>query len=248
MKHQRVIAISILILLSVAAFAQKKEKKKAELTATENVKAQTETITKEEASKVMDTVNVVRQTPPQDSIIVLTPEQQEIISLKDSISVINALLVVKTDSLSLLKNEMEKRMVIADDAIVRLSYQRLAVPYNKEKVDQAVSEMDNLYSREMREKHKKVTNLLRTYGMHYDEIHSIIMEAQNDMDRTNPFSIPSVYIAKYQKRIEYSYYYREYYNEKVFTIKYLNGLIDDVLKALQTHSDSHPVDLSPYLN
>lgn len=173
--------------------------------------------------------------------------------LKDSLSVISAALEKSdagikerdTEILSL-KVNMKERLAAVEFAVVRFGYSRLKDPYDKENINKAIKDIENIYTEDIREENQDIVELLKKYENYSNEVREIIFEAQNDSDRKN-FVFAEQYKDKYIEKLKNSFYYRDYYSKKVPTSKYLNDLIDNVIKVLQQHTSDNQVDLSSFL-
>jgi hypothetical protein len=132
---------------------------------------------------------------------------------------------------------LKERIYFADTCIVKLSNLRLYLPFNKEKVNEAIKSFDKIYSSKLKEDMSIILTLLKNYEHYYKEFLSIIEEAQkDDKNRNNIFNIED-YKNKYKYKIENMSYYINYYNGD-WKIIYLNKQIDKALKILEEHSDS----------
>lgn len=132
---------------------------------------------------------------------------------------------------------LKERIYFADTCIVKLSNLRLYLPFNKEKVNEAIKSFDKIYSSKLKEDMSIILTLLKNYEHYYKEFLSIIEEAQkDDKNRNNIFNIDD-YKNKYKYKIENMSYYINYYNGD-WKIIYLNKQIDKALKILEEHSDS----------
>lgn len=175
------------------------------------------------------------------------------IILKDSLSVISAALAKSnadikerdTEIISL-KTNMKERLAAVEFAVVKFGYSRLKDPYDKEKINKAIRDIENIHTEDIREENQDIVELLKRYENYSNEIREIIFEAQNDPDRKN-FVFAEQYKDKYIAKLRNSFYYRDYYSKKVPTSKYLNDLIDDIIKVLQQHTSNNQVDLSSFL-
>lgn len=173
--------------------------------------------------------------------------------LRDSLYVISAALKKNdadikerdTEILSL-KENMKERLAAVEFAVVRFGYSRLKDPYDKENINKAIKDIENIYTEDIRGENQDIVELLKKYENYSNEVRKIIFEAQNDPDRKN-FVFAEQYKDKYIEKLKNSFYYRDYYSKKVPTSKYLNDLIDNVIKVLQQHTSDNQVDLSSFL-
>lgn len=151
---------------------------------------------------------------------------------------INNSIKFQYDSLTnLIEENLKERIYFADTCIVKLSNLRLYLPFNKEKVNEAIKSFDKIYSSKLKEDMSIILTLLKNYEHYYKEFLSIIEEAQkDDKNRNNIFNIDD-YKNKYKYKIENMSYYINYYNGD-WKIIYLNKQIDKALKILEEHSDS----------
>lgn len=142
---------------------------------------------------------------------------------------------------------LKERIYFADTCIVKLSNLRLYLPFNKEKVNEAIKSFDKIYSSKLKEDMSIILTLLKNYEHYYKEFLSIIEEAQkDDKNRNNIFNIDD-YKNKYKYKIENMSYYINYYNGD-WKIIYLNKQIDKALKILEEHSDSKKANFNSLIN
>lgn len=175
------------------------------------------------------------------------------IILRDSLSVIlaaleksNTEIKEKDAEVLTLKTNMKERLAAVEFAVVRFGYSRLKDPYDKENINKAIKDIENIYTEDIRGENLDIVELLKKYENYSNEVREIIFEAQNDPDRKN-FVFAEQYKDKYIGKLKNSFYYRDYYSKKVPTSKYLNDLIDDVIKVLLQHTSDNQVDLSSFL-
>lgn len=185
--------------------------------------------------------NYIFTTEEMDSTKFIIDSLSQKLLMLDSI---NSSIKFQYDSLTNLidnKNQeienLKERIYFADTCIVKLSNLRLYLPFNKEKVNEAIKSFDKIYSPKLKEDMSIILTLLKNYEHYYKEFLSIIEEAQkDDKNRNNIFNIED-YKNKYKYKIENMSYYINYYNGD-WKIIYLNKQIDRALKILEEHSDS----------
>ena len=133
-----------------------------------------------------------------------------------------------------------------DTCMVRLANHWLYEKFNKTEVDKAIKYFDRIYSSKFKEDMSIVQELLCSYESAYQEFQLIIKQAQNDIDRENPFSYEK-YKSKYKERIENMSYYKKFYNGD-WNIRYLNGQITEVIKILNNHSIEKFADFTSFID
>lgn len=129
------------------------------------------------------------------------------------------------------RNEkLEHKLIFADTIIARLSNDCLRRKYDKVRVQEAISNFNNMYSHELQAHFIKIKELLEKYWEYSKEIKDVLDEAQSDEEMSNPFSCEKK-ARTYINKIKQTNYYKECYNAD-WTIMYLNGVIDKSLAKL----------------
>lgn len=127
---------------------------------------------------------------------------------------------------------LEERLLFADTIVARLSNDCLRHKYDAEKVANAISNFEQMYSVELKSNFHQLKVLLLEYGKYTKEIESIFLEAQNNKALSNPFTGQKQALT-YIEKIKATSYYRNVYDEN-WTIPYLNTVIDrgiEIIKA-----------------
>ena len=188
--------------------------------------------------------------PPCDTLLVEKSMRIEDLEKRvnyDSIKIDSLLEILKIkekeiDKIKLENTKLRSNIGFVDTCMVKLANRWLYEKYNKSDVDEAIKYFDRIYSSKLKDELSIVQRLLRDYERSYKDFQFIIKQAQQDIDRENPFSVES-YKQKYIHQIESMLYYMQYYDGE-WNIRYLNEEINKALVVLKNHSDSKPADFS----
>jgi hypothetical protein len=152
--------------------------------------------------------------------------------------------VIRQKDLEIAK--LKANVAFVDTCMVRLANRWLFQKYDKSDVDDAIKYFDRIYSSKLKEDMSIVQELLSNYERSYKEFQKVLKEAQNDIDRENPFAY-NEYKNKYIKKIENMSYYKKYYKSG-WNIRYLNGQIDEALGILKKHSKDKKADFKSLID
>lgn len=184
-------------------------------------------------------------------------------SNSSAIDSLNTILTEKDATLSLLRHRidslnsvigsrdeeikrLEAERAFVDTCMARLANRWLYEKYNEEDVNEAINYFNKILSTQLRRDRSVILELLNNYKQAYMSFQAVLVSAQQDSDRTNPFSVPE-YKERYISKIELMPYYRRYYNES-WNIRYLNEQITTALERLNAHSDEKPADFSDLID
>ena len=146
------------------------------------------------------------------------------------------------DKIKIENTKLRSNIGFVDTCMVKLANRWLYEKYNKSDVDEAIKYFDRIYSSKLKDELSIVQRLLRDYERSYKDFQFIIQQAQQDIDRENPFAVDS-YKQKYIHKIKSMLYYMQYYNEE-WNIRYLNEQISKALDILNNHSENKQADFS----
>lgn len=146
------------------------------------------------------------------------------------------------DKIKIENTKLRSNIGFVDTCMVKLANRWLYEKYNKSDVDEAIKYFDRIYSSKLKDELSIVQRLLRDYERSYKDFQFIIQQAQQDIDRENPFAVDS-YKQKYIHKIKSMLYYMQYYNEE-WNIRYLNEQINRALDLLNNHSGNKQADFS----
>ena len=164
------------------------------------------------------------------------------ISAKDSlIEVLNN--KHKNDSLAIgyCNSKLLEMQALMDETSAKYANGRLYFKYDAERIKGCLTDYDQLKTQSVKEKFKQLPDLLRNYGNFSEQLKSILLSAQNDPDR-KVRNKAGEYKSKYESEIRNSFYYSNYYSKKnigIWSIPYLNNIIDIALSILQKHDPGH---------
>ena len=183
--------------------------------------------------KIPDTVTV--NIYGKDSLIIA---QQE-----DSISRLNVSIASKD---SLMTNFI-KDLCYADTCKIKYAYSLCGKKYDRAKIEEAEKIITSLYQPELKaEMEKELLVLLKNYEAYYNSLLSILTMAQNDQLRESSVFVDD-FKTKYIKQIQETAYYRKHYMQ-MWSISYLDELIDELIKVLESHTRETKADFSKYVN
>lgn len=149
----------------------------------------------------------------------------------------------KTDSSSI-KNvllQLKQTQEIADEATARYANGRLFFKYEAERIEKCLKDFNDIKTQSVKETFNQIPNLLNNYGNYSTQLKQLLQSAQNDPDR-RVRNKADEYRAKYVNLIHNSLYYSSYYAKKnsgIWSIPYLNNVIDVALSILQKHDPGH---------
>ena len=146
------------------------------------------------------------------------------------------------DKIKIENTKLRSNIGFVDTCMVKLANRWLYEKYNKSDVDEAIKYFDRIYSSKLKDELSIVQRLLRDYERSYKDFQFIIKQAQQDIDRENPFAVDS-YKQKYIHKIKSMLYYMQYYNGD-WNIRYLNEQISKALDILNNHSENKQADFS----
>jgi len=123
----------------------------------------------------------------------------------------------------------KKQIQYADTCILKYANAQLYFKYDEKRIKNALSALSHISNKDMKEK-QTFENLLNGYSGYFTEIKTLVNNAQNNPDRTNPFN-GQQYISALKTSVENLTYYRSYY-KKPMNIPFLNEVIGNLLKQL----------------
>lgn len=198
-----------------------------------------------EQTTVIESVKIVSIDSLSQPVQVIQ-ESNLVDSLSNTIINLKGELYSKEQEIAELKkriSKLEDKLVFADSIVARVSNDCLRKKYDKAKVDDALVNFDQMYSKELQSKFSPLKTLLNNYGQYTNELTAIFSAAEMDKDITNPFTGQKVAMA-YIEKIKATQYYRNVYNQN-WTIPYLNSLIDKAIERIQTFNpkEQKPIQL-----
>lgn len=153
-------------------------------------------------------------------------KDKSIIHDKDSL---NTELLTQSEKNRSMYELAQKQILYADTCILKYANAQLYFKYDEKRIKNALSALNHISNKDMKEK-QTFENLLNGYYGYFTEIKSLLVQAQNNQDRTNPFN-GQQYILTLKMSIENLPYYRSHY-KKPMNIPYLNDIIDTLLNLL----------------
>lgn len=194
-----------------------------------------------------------------DTLLLIIQQKDSLLSIaysnaqKDS-----AKIQTLTDSLVNVNNALNKKSIeyetlledldFADLCMMSLAYRRCNEPFNKDNVSKAIGYFQRLHKQETKDKYLALKATLQDYEKCNSEIHSILVNAQNDSDRANNPFADDIYKKKYIDKLHSSIYYTHYMGRKVeYHLEYLEDIVNKALSRLEKHTGSQPADFSDLL-
>lgn len=144
-----------------------------------------------------------------------------------------------------IKRLTEERAFV-DTCMARLANRWLYEKFNERDVNEAIDYFNRILSTQLRRDRSVILELLKNYKSAHNSFQTILLAAQRDPDRENPFSV-SDYKSVYKSRIQSMPYYTKYYNGS-WNIRYLNEQIKIALDRIDAHSDTKPADFSDLID
>lgn len=175
----------------------------------------------------------------------LAARDSVIMSFKARVAADSVTLSEQNDSLTARASrikEWEDRRGRIDTCMISLANRWLFVRFNKEEIEKAITYFERVTSTQLKEDRKQILELLRGYEDSYNTFKALLLKAQNDERRTNPFTIKD-YKDAYLYDLSEMSYYKKYYNSG-WSIRFLDGLITKAIEKLEKHSEIEPVDFS----
>ena len=175
----------------------------------------------------------------------LAARDSVIMSFKARVAADSVTLSEQNDSLTARASrikEWEDRRGRIDTCMISLANRWLFVRFNKEEIEKAITYFERVTSTQLKEDRKQILELLRGYEDSYNTFKALLLKAQNDERRTNPFTIKD-YKDAYLYDLSEMSYYKKYYNSG-WSIRFLDGMISKAIEKLEKHSDTHPADFS----
>lgn len=183
--------------------------------------------------KIPDTVTV--NVYGKDSLIIA---QQQ-----DSIGLLNQRLIEKDTLLS----KLAQNLCFADSIMVKYAYGLCYEEFDRANIEEAEQIIPRIYQPELRaEMEKDLLILLQNYEEYYNSFIGILTSAQNDSYREINAYVDD-FKMKYINEIKGTHYYRNYYKHDL-SIVYLDELIDELIKLIESHTRENKVDFSKYIN
>lgn len=215
---------------------------------------QNETLTNDTTVAASDSIiqvdSMCSYIPPCDTLLVEKSMRIEALEKRvnyDSLKIDSLLEILnikekEIDKIKIENTKLRSNIGFVDTCMVKLANRWLYEKYNKSDVDEAIKYFDRIYSSKLKDELSIVQRLLRDYERSYKDFQFIIQQAQQDIDRENPFAVDS-YKEKYIHKIKSMLYYMQYYNEE-WNIRYLNEQINRALDLLNNHSGNKQADFS----
>ena len=183
--------------------------------------------------KIPDTVTV--NIYGKDSLIIA---QQQ-----DSICLLNQRLFEKDSLVS----KLAQNLCFADSIMVRYAYGLCYEEFDRANIEEAEQIISRLYQSELKaEMDKELLVLLKNYEAHYNTLLGILTMAQNDSIRESSVFVDD-FKTKYINKIKEMTYYKKHYKQ-LWSIVYLDELIDELIKVLESHTRETKADFSKYIN
>lgn len=183
--------------------------------------------------KIPDTVTV--NIYGKDSLIIA---QQQ-----DSICLLNQRLFEKDSLVS----KLAQNLCFADSIMVRYAYGLCYEEFDRANIEEAEQIISRLYQSELKaEMDKELLVLLKNYEAHYNTLLGILTMAQNDSIRESSVFVDD-FKTKYINKIKEMTYYKKHYKQ-LWSIVYLDELIDELIKVLESHTREAKVDFTKYIN
>ena len=168
-----------------------------------------------------------------------------IMKFKSRVAADSVTLSVQNDSLTARASrikEWEDRRGRIDTCMISLANRWLFVRFNKEEIEKAITYFERVTSTQLKEDRKQILELLKGYEDAYNTFKDLLLSAQNDERRTNPFTIKD-YKETYLHALREMSYYKDYYKSG-WSIRFLDGMISNAIEKLEKHNEIQPVDFS----
>lgn len=175
----------------------------------------------------------------------LAARDSVIMSFKARVAADSVTLSEQNDSLTARASrikEWEDRRGRIDTCMISLANRWLFVRFNKEEIEKAITYFERVTSTQLKEDRKQILELLKGYEDAYNTFKDLLLSAQNDERRTNPFTIKD-YKETYLHALREMPYYKDYYKSG-WSIRFLDGMISNAIEKLEKHSDTHLADFS----
>ena len=168
-----------------------------------------------------------------------------IMKFKSRVAADSVTLIVQNDSLTARASrikEWEDMRGRIDTCMISLANWWLFVRYNKDEIKKAITYFERVTSTQLKEDRKQILELLMKYEESYNTFKDLLLAAQCDERRTNPFTVKE-YKDYYTYAIGEMPYYKDYYNSG-WSIRFLDGIITKAIEKLEKHNEIQPVDFS----
>ena len=183
--------------------------------------------------KIPDTVTV--NIYGKDSLIIALQQ--------DSIGLLNQRLAEKDSVLS----KLAENLCFADSVMVKYAYGLCYEEFDRANIEEAEKIIPRIYQPELRaEMEKDLLILLKNYEEYYNSLIGILTRAQNDSYREVSAYVDD-FKTKYLNEIKRTYYYRNHYKHDL-SIVFLDELIDELIKLIESHTREAKVDFTKYIN
>ncbi len=144
--------------------------------------------------------------------------------------------------------QLKQMQEIADRATAQYANGRLYFKYESERIKKCIEDYNKIKTPAVKELFNQMPDLLNNYGQYSVELKQLLESAQKDPDRKVK-NKANEYKEKYLNQIYNSFYYSHYYVKKsrgIWSIPYLNNIIEIALSILQKHDPGHndPVNFS----
>jgi len=140
-----------------------------------------------------------------------------------------------------IENEAFKRyLMYADSCVLRYANAQLYFKYSPKRINIALYAIDRMKNKDIKET-AIFKKLLNEYKDYFEEIKTIVTEAQNDKNREYQPSYrqkPS-FITSFKTKLEKTTYYHTYYKKGGITIPYLDTILDKINNELANASKNH---------
>lgn len=178
-----------------------------------------------------------------DTLIVYGNDSLKIAQQEEAITKLSASMSSKDSLITTLVNGL----CYADSCMVKYAYGLCYEKFDRSNIEEAEQIISRLYQPELKaEMEKDLLVLLKNYEVYYNTFIGILTKAQNDPYReVNAYidDFKDKYIKEIQRMVYYTKHYRQYWS-----ISYLDELIDEVIKAIESHTRESKVDFSKYIN
>lgn len=161
----------------------------------------------------------------------------------DSIGLLNQRLFEKDSLVS----RLAQNLCFADSIMVKYAYGLCYEEFDRANIEEAEQIILRIYQPELKaEMEHDLLILLHNYEEYYNSFIGILTRAQNDSYREISAYVDD-FKMKYINEIKGTHYYRNHYKHDL-SIVYLDELIDELIKVLESHTREAKADFSKYIN
>lgn len=181
--------------------------------------------------------------PDTVTITVYGNDSLKIAQQEESIKDLNVSIASKDSLITTLVNDL----CFADSCMVKYAYSLCSRQFDRAKIADAEKVISKLYQPELKaEMEKELLVLLKNYESYYNSLLGILTKAQNDSYRESSVFIDE-FKTKYINEIKGTTYYKKHYMQ-MWSISFLDELIDELIKEIESHTRDSKVDFSKYIN